>query len=345
MADTKDLKYYLAHPDEMPEDPKELERLANEQIAQALESGKEQVKVEDFVEMDEKSESSPAPKKEVKEAPKEEAKVESKEAAPKEEPEKEAKPEGVLAKDGKNVIPYAVLEASRRREREATELAVSQAAEIERLKQAEAGKTVRAEQDAAALTEEELKTLEQDSPTLAKLLRAQQTEISGLKTALKGVNERVEVQVEQTESEIKSEIQTAIDANPKMAAWQVAQDQTLWNEAAKIDKLLRENPLYADVPFEKRFAKVVEMTEDAMGLRTQPAPAEAPKPDPAKVKAAAAAKLAKTPTTPRSLSDIPGGAPPAQDEREAVEGMSIVSLGEKFMHMTPEQRDAYLASL
>lgn len=342
MADTKDLKYYLAHPDEMPEDPKELERLANEQIAQALESGKEQVSVEDFVKMDEKPESSPAAKAEVKEATKEEAKADPKEAAPKAD---EARPEGVLAKDGKNVIPFAVLEASRRREKELTDLAASQAAEIGRLNAANAGKTVQAEQDAAALTEEELKTLEQDSPTLAKLLRAQQSEIKGLKDTIKGVNERVEVQVEQTEAEIKTEIQTAIDANPKMAAWQVAEDQTLWNEAAKMDKLLRENPLYADIPFEKRFAKVVELTEDAMGLRT-PAPVETPKkPDPAAVKAAAAAKLAKTPTTPRSLSDIPGGAPPAQDEREAVEGMSITALGEKFMHMSPEQRDAYLATL
>lgn len=339
MADTKDLKYYLAHPDEMPTDEKELERLANEQIAQTLESGQEQVKVEDFVKMDEKPESSPAAKTEVKEAPK----VETVEAAPKE--AVEAKPEGVLAKDGKNLIPYAVLEASRRREREATDLAAEQAAEIERLNATLAGKVEKSEQDAAALTEEELTTLEQDSPTLAKVLRAQQNEIRELKTRQKTLDESVQVQAEQSEAEVKTEIQVAIDANPKMAAWQVAEDQTMWNEAAKIDRALRENPLYADVPFEKRFKKVVALTEEAMRVEEAPAPVVVAKPDPDQVKAAAQAKLAKVPTTPRSLSDIPGGAPPARDERESVENMSIVSLGEKFMHMTPEQRDTYLASL
>ena len=45
----KDLKYLLEHPDEMPEDPKEIERLANEHMAAALALGTEQMSMDRIV--------------------------------------------------------------------------------------------------------------------------------------------------------------------------------------------------------------------------------------------------------------------------------------------------------
>ena len=36
MSAEKDLTYYLAHPDEMPEDPKEIERLSREHMQKEL---------------------------------------------------------------------------------------------------------------------------------------------------------------------------------------------------------------------------------------------------------------------------------------------------------------------
>lgn len=331
----KDLKYYLEHPDEMPTDPAELEKLANEQIRNALEGGQDQISVDRFAEKDDKADSSPAPKAE--EAPKEEVKP------PAEEAPKEEKPEGVLAKDGKNVIPYAVLEQSRRREQEAVALATEQAKEIERLK----GQSVPDKgADTVFLSDEDLTALEAESPTLAKVIRGQQNALKQVTAKVDTVVEDVKVRVEHEETEVKSEIQQAIDATPKLATWQVAEDQTMWNEAAKQDRVLRSNPLYADVPFEKRFAKVVELTQAAMQVEPlKPEPKPEPKPDPAAVRAAAEAKLRNITTMPRSLSDIPGGAPPAVDERQKVEEMSSVSLGQMFLGMTQEQRDAYLSNL
>ena len=85
----------------------------------------------------------------------------------------------------------------------------------------------------------------------------------------------------------------------------------------------------------------------------EPAPAVqekapvAPQPTEAEIRAAAEAKLAakNKAALPVSLSQIPGGTPPAVDERERVEQMSSVELGSKFLGMNKDQLDAYLATL
>lgn len=328
----KDLKYFLDHPDEMPTDPAELERLANEQIQRTMESGKDEVTVDRFVK-DEK-EAAPSPAAEVKEEPAAET---PKEEAPKAE---ETQPEGVLAKDGKNVIPYGVLEAERRRTRELTDVVAALQAEVQALKAPKEEQPAQTTQ----LNEEELQTLEAEWPTMAKVLRGLQNEVNTLRGTVGGVANYVALQANEEETEVKSEIQQAIDANPTLSAWQNAEDQTMWNEAAKQDLLLRQNPLWADVPWEKRFEKVVELTQSAMQVEA-PAPKPEDKPNLDAVRAAAQAKLQKIATMPRSLSQIPGGAPPAVDERQKVEEMSPIALGEMFLHMTPEQREVYLQNL
>lgn len=349
----KDLAYYLAHTDEMPTDPKLIEELANEHMQAAMEKGGEQLTVDRFVKPDEKAdvvapkeakEEKKEPEVKADEKPKEEPKAEKPEAKPEEKPE--AKPEGVLAKDGKNVIPFAVLESARERAAKAEELAAEKEKEIERLKAEAAGKKPAEEAKTEMLTEEELSALEADSPTLAKVLRSQQQTILKLNETVESLAQRSDDQAKAEEADVKSEIQAAIDATPTLAAWQVDKDQTAWNEAAKFDRILRENPKYADVPFEDRFAKVVELTKAALGLEVErPQPKEEPKLTPEEVKAAAQAKLKAKPQLPRSLSDIPGGAPPAVDEKEKVEQMSTLALGNQFLGMTKDQLEAYLASL
>jgi hypothetical protein len=357
-AAQKDLSYYLQHTDEMPTDPKEIEALANAHIAAALESGADQVSVDRFVEPDDKAASSPADTKVETEAkpaaetkPADDAKPAA-EVKPAEEakPAAEAKPEGILAKDGKNVIPYSQLESARERAKAAEELARDQAAELERLKAEKTAGQVTAATNVSQLTEEELKALEGDSPTLAKVLRAQQQTIQQLSGAVQTLTERQQNQFEQEVVEVKDEIQKAIDAVPTLAEWQTAEDQSMWKKAASFDRVLRELPEYKDVAFEDRFKKVVELTQSALGLESETPPVneETPvrqAPTQEEIKAAAAAKLKAKPSLPRSLSDIPGGSPPVADERERVEGMSSTELGGKFLSMTREQLDAYLSNL
>lgn len=340
----KNLKYYLANPDEMPTDPKELERLANDQINLALEGGQEQINVDNIVgkvDVDEiKVESSPAAEVKTDAAVVAEVKTDT--------PVKvdETKPDGILAKDGKNVIPYSQLESARKRATDAEErAAAAQAVATElsgRLKALEEGKQV--EGEAGLLTEAELETLEADSPALAKVLRTLQERNNALEEKVKSVADTQASQQQEQKKEIKSEIQTAIDSNPTLAEWQSAEDQTLWKEASRFDKLLRESPKYADVPFAERFAKVVKLTQESMDVVPVAAKEEVTL-TPEQVRAAAAAKLKDVKSVPTSLSDIPGGAPPAVDEKGKVEQMSTVALGQQFMNMSREQLDTYLQTL
>lgn len=336
----KDLNYYMEHVDEMPTDPKEIEQLANAHMQQALETGAEELTVDRFVQMDEKPESSTGEAK--VEVPKDEPKAEEPKAEePKAEAPKDEKPEGILARDGKNVIPYSQLESARERAKAAETLVEELNAKIEQMAKDTAKP---AATDTPMLTEDELTALEADSPTLAKVLRATQNKALELEEKVKSLETHQQATVAREVDATKSEIQTAIDATPELAKWQADKDDpSMWNLAASLDATLRERPEYKGVPFADRFKKVVELTKAALG---QEAPkTETPKPTQEELKAAAAAKLKAKPGLPSTLSDIPGGAPPAVDEKERVEQMSPVELGNKFMAMTPDQMEKYLSQL
>jgi hypothetical protein len=344
MSAARNLKYYLDHPDEMPEDPKEIEALTRAHMDSAMESSNEQLTVDRFVEPAEKAESAPAVE-EAKEAPaKAVAETPAVEAtsAP---ATAEAKPEGVLAKDGKHVIPYSQLESARARATAAENLAAAKDAEIAALKAEKAAPATPAATE--MLTEDELQVLEADSPTLAKTLRAQQDAIRQLTEQVNAVTSVQQNAVAVQETAIKSEVQTAIDSNATLAEWQTAQDQTMWERASALDKTLRAMPEYANVSFADRFKTVVEMTAAALKIELPQEEIDNPAPTKDEVKRAAAAVLAKAQKAkrPTSLSDIPGGAPPAVDERAKVEEASPVALGQQFMQMNREQLDAYLATL
>jgi SOS-response transcriptional repressor LexA len=162
-------------------------------------------------------------------------------------------------------------------------------------------------------------------------------------------------QVKDAETEAQTAVQEAIDANPELSAWQVAEDQSRWNEAARLDKALRESPLWRSKSFDERFVKVVELTQAIFGEAkpVEKAPVQAvkvdkqPAPTEAEIRAAAEAKLAakNKAAVPVSLSQIPGGTPPAVDEKERVEQMSSIELGNKFLRMNEEQLKEYLATL
>lgn len=335
----KNLAYYLSHPDEMPTDTAEIERLSREATDQALDSGNEQLTVDKIVGKADVPDLAAVKPEDDKPVEKPD------EAKPAETPAAEEKPEGILTKDGKAVIPYSQLESARQRAATAEALAKTQADELAAMKtQLEAaGKPGEAAPDADMLTEEELQALETDSPTLAKVIRAQQSSIRTLRDEVKTVSTAQQKQVATEEAEVKSELQSAIDANPTLATWQTAKDQTMWDEAARVDRMLRESPKYANASFEERFAKVVEMTQVAQGVT--PERREETPLTPEQIRAAAKAKLDTASTRPRSLSDIPGGAPPAVDEKEKIEQMSPVALGQMFQGMSTEQREAYLAQL
>lgn len=332
----KNLQYYLSHPDEMPTDTAEIERLTRESMDEAIEGNTQQITVDSIV--GKADEPAPAAAKPEDDKP---ADVKAEETKPEEKPE-------ILAKDGKNTIPYSQLESARQRAATAEALAQNQAKELEaktaELEALRTGKSADASQNEAFLTEEELAAMEVDQPVTAKLRRAEQALLKKMGSRIEELEDVVKQQVAAAQDEKKTVVQTAIDANPTLAAWQTAEDKSMWDEAAAFDKTLRESPKYASLSLEERFAKVVELTQAANGVT--PAREEPPSLTPEQIRAAAKAKLDQASRVrPKSLSDIPGGAPPAVDEKERLEQTSSVALGQQFMGMTREQLDAYLQQL
>ncbi|NSX14955.1 hypothetical protein HTY52_12805 [Cupriavidus taiwanensis] len=270
----------------------------------------------------------------------------------------ESDAEGVLARDGKNVIPYSVLKGERERAARAEELARNAEAQIAELKAqlaagnqgatpGESARTAGAAPEAEALSEEELEAIREDFPTMYKALRAQQATIAALQTKLQPVEQEREQRVRTEAEERAIAVRDAIDATPKLAHIQ-ATDQKLFAAAQRFDAVLREDPDWAGKPLAERFAHVVTLIETTHGAIEIPGakpPTAQKTPDQLKQEALAAAQATAKGTVPTSLSDFPAGSPPAQSETQALEAMSQAQLADKFARMSPDQVDAFLSNL
>jgi hypothetical protein len=247
-------------------------------------------------------------KPEPKEEPKPEAKPEGK---PEDKPKEEAKPEGdIIAKDGKNLIPHSVLEATREREAEARRLAQealdrARAAEEElaRLKaggkpEPEKGKESKAffdelDQSITALDGED------GAPALAATLRGlknllvqQQGQIEDQAKVISRHDADLRAGQEQADREVGQTVTEAIDAIPALAYLRDAADKdekvfAMWNRVAKFDLTARggyvgpdgrevfvqanKDPEYLKLSFAERFTKALAATEAAYGKVEVPA--------------------------------------------------------------------------
>lgn len=274
-----------------------------------------------------------------------EVKVEEKEP---EQPAKEPDPEAVdpekaviKTKDGKHEIPYAVLQKARERESALESQLRDLNSQLAALQAQAQGSGERVE-DVDPLDAETMASLEEEAPTLARAFKGLQSEIARLKEANAQIATREATRTRDT-------VQEAIDAVPKLAHVQSSNVDT-YNEIVEIDQILRANPKYQGVALQERFAKAVSMWEAANGPIALPgasATPAAPPVDPEAIKAKAEkvieqAALAARPST---LSDLPGGQPPAASELEAVTGESAAALTQRFLSMTPQQITEYLARL
>lgn len=354
-AAQKTLRDYMQNPDDLASlSTADLERLTNEERARAASidlstaapesQGKEKGDTQDSATPSAADTGKPAAAKAPQEA-----------ALP-----TEVTAEGVLTKDGKHVIPFEVLEGTRKRQAELEKLATDLQAALEQKNQelarlnagAAAVATPQNQQPAQGegvtfLSDEDLVELEQDFPVFARQFRAIQGalgQVTALVNTLSAREQSRDVEVAKT---LDEQIRNAIDANAELVKWE-ATDPDRWARATAVDQFLRSQPKYADVPFADRFAKVVAMVKAEMGDAPSPVSTQTPG---ATVEEAARARLEKAASAsrarvPASLSDLPGGHPPPVDERDRVEQMSAAELGSKFMKMrSPEEIAAYVATL
>lgn len=256
---------------------------------------------------------------------------------------------GVQARDGQHIIPYSVLERERERAAQAEALLKEQARLIEQLR---SGKTDHEADSAVAATmsEEDLVQLDQDLPGVAKVIRAQAAAIERLSGDLTKIQEQQTAQADVAAKSVEDEIEVAISARPELSAWRDAAfrqdnpDPRMWNRAADIDLALRNDPEFQDLSIADRFDRVVRTMETLYGVPTTVTTPTNTKPA-ADLKQVADAKIrdVSDKSVPMSLSDIPGGAPPAQTDLETLENTSALALGNRFMSMSIEQQEAFMA--
>lgn len=263
--------------------------------------------------------------------------------------EEQASPDGVLTKDGKNFIPYRVLEETRKRAAEAEQRIAqleqdaqgkTQAEqELERLRQqlssqAEAqGETVNEEGDPLEGLNEE------DYPAdLVKAIKWQHQQLTDANAAIKELRQERQQREASEKQQAANTVQQAIDANPDLSAWQ-AENGDLWKAAVAHDERLRQSPHWSGKPVQERFAKAVQLTKTEFDLQdTKPPSGVGDQAGNAGAKAQSSHD-----DTPAGISDIPGGSTPSQSSDQAEDDMSPQALAAKMENLSNEQVDQMLS--
>ena len=302
----KDLDYYAANPDEMPTDP--------DQIAALM------------AQMD----GTPAPEQAENDATAGVEATEGEQEETEEAPQQVEDEAPIASKDGKHTIPYDVLKSERERRKAAEQAMQELQARIDAMQQT--GKPQ--EQAQGEASTDDLDSMAEDFPAVAKLL----AHTRKLEQQLQTVAQRMEQEDRQRQEATMSEVRAAVDANPTLLHWE-HNDPDRWAAAIEADTKLQASPAHRGLTLEQRLAKAVEIVDAFYGPDSA-APRAQAKPQNSPPKKAAAAKEA-----PRTLSDIPGGAVPASDPVEEFAQMSADRLGAQMANMTPDQISALLNRL
>lgn len=270
----------------------------------------------------------------------------------------------VSTKDGKGTIPYSVLKGARERANQLDQQNRDLQKQVDEMKtKLESGKTV----DVSAASEEvdaqvaemqrQIDTIKDDFPELAALMTGQMQLLQNTQKQLATLQAREDAEKQdeeaQAQAQIEETIQDAIDARPTLAAWQ-AKDGTEWEACVEMDVMLRKKPEWANKTFAERFEKVEALVrvmhpefEATDPVKTEDkAPDTKLTPDTTSTDVNAQATPSGKRQAPiNSLSDLPGGVPPAGSKTEQAEEMSSAALGNKFLNMSNDQINEYLATL
>lgn len=212
---------------------------------------------------------------------------------------------GVMTRDGKNFLPFAVLESTRARARELAETNDRLQRELQALKEGQS--TVTSQADAAAavealdLSDDELADLEEQIPAVGKLAKG----FKALQLQLQAVQSTAAPAPAPTAEDPATSVQALIDQHPLLARWQ-AKGGAIWSEAVALDQQLRDNdPAFKALSTAERFAEVQRRIAAEYGI---PIPSSAPPtPAPAAPAAQPPAPAVQSSTVLPTLTDFNGG--------------------------------------
>jgi len=332
----KDMDYYLDHSDEY-EKLTESEKAGLFTGAASIESSEP--------EGDPPTDPPADPPKEKSSEEEPEKKPEEPEAATKEpEPEPE-KPEekqeidGILAKDGKHVIPYKRLEEVQAKAQRLEQTVQEQTALLQELQAA-----AQRDKDAGTGTDEQqavLDAYEGDYPDVMEDLRPHLEKMIASKAmeAVRSLSEEVQ--------RLKAEVvpvkeRQALDAHFAAIAEKYPNFESI-GASTEFEAWVQSKPEFLRKQIVQVAGKgTAEEVIEVLDLFHDEKPKDPPKEDPKKeqidIEKAAQEKLeaAKRPT-PKSLSDVPGTTMAHHDENEALLNMSAQQLNAKFSQMTPDK--------
>lgn len=347
----RDLAYFEANPDQVPDDPAEIARL--------LEGG--ELSGDDPDEGPAAEEEAGTANQANESAASGAASKQSAEGGEKpggdgqgEQGQQGAEDDGdrfVESKDGKHRIPYSVLQTERQ-QRRAAEQALQELQE--RVRSLEEGGT-KAEQPEPAFTSEELQRIAEDFPEVGKVIAGLTKQIGALEQQVLSTRESEQQRAQAERRSMQERVQEAIDGNPVLSYWQ-NEDADMFKVAQEFDAQIRANPRNASLSLEERFDKVAKAVQAVYGevelpeayRRIEPKkPAGAAKPPPAPSDAEKAADRINSLGAPkvRSLSDLPGGTPPGTDPLSELAQRDPAAIAEAMQKMTPAQVSKLLASL
>ena len=259
---------------------------------------------------------------------------------PETKPDPEADPEAepaILAKDGKNLIPFEKLaEARESAKRAAAERdeALRRAEELQAKLDAAAGKEPTAEPEKGT-TIADLRRERYNALLDGDLERAIQLE--------EKIEDAVQAQRQQVETAAAAFARVAQEAKVKYPALDLEHEQAD-KDAIDFVVLKRDALIVQGKPAHEALAKAVEQAAKLFRWSDGQATAPTPTPDPKAAAAAAAAAIAQAKApVPASLSAIPGGKPGALSALEQMAGKaSGPELLQVMENMTPEQIEAFL---
>ncbi|MDW6094050.1 hypothetical protein SBX64_16040 [Vibrio rhizosphaerae] len=185
--------------------------------------------------------------------------------------------EGVLAKDGKNIIPFDVLE----REREANKQLQQQLDEFKsresqwnndqrllelRNKQLEKmGVDPLDLPENIKVTDEQLDALTDDYPELGNVIRSLVAKV-----------EQFESKPAQEPTQSSNPVADAIAENSDLSAW-LNEGGDIWNKAIKVDEQLQSDPTWQNKPLSERFSEVVKRVKAEQEAAAQKQPEDGAK--------------------------------------------------------------------
>jgi len=252
----------------------------------------------------------------------------------------EDKATGILAADGKHIIPIDVLRSARAAEAQAREAAAAAIAELEALKAAaaksEAGDEIEVDVEQSDELDAQLATLAEDYPELGGFAKNLAAQVKAMRDVVSQLAADREANATQERVQRQLSVREAIDSNPTLLTWEQS-DPEAWSRAVAYDKLLRERPDWQGKPIQERFEQVAKLVQVDYPSAKKPV-GTAPKTDNGIASKAREALAAASDLEIESLTQIPGGTPPNDQE---LAGLSVTQL-EAMFERNPDKIDALL---